>query len=277
MILLGDKSLKLEARLTDGGTVFYAAAGVSIPDPQNPDAGPDYRVPAWISIRPGRPIELLPALLTADLIPGQSRVYADANDWIVTHDARGPRRFVGNGFVTFLRKSDMAFSDFVGSDARGRWLFRKPAPVLASTLPATSLPATTTFLATLSEPDQSAIGHGKTFQVPAYPPTLIIDPLLPDPTPRLPVWVFSTAASVGWTRAGWPVAKNNSSYALHENDWQLLEENETMESKPEEVPPPVEPAAHDLRIHLAHLRCIHPPRDAAGHCTCHRACSHPFS
>ncbi|HZL36722.1 MAG TPA: hypothetical protein VFC78_15490, partial [Tepidisphaeraceae bacterium] len=33
MSLLGDKSLKLVARLADGGTVFYAPAGVAIPNP----------------------------------------------------------------------------------------------------------------------------------------------------------------------------------------------------------------------------------------------------
>jgi hypothetical protein len=149
--------------------------------------------------------------LTADLTPGQSKLYANSNDWIVTHDVRGPRRFVGNGFVNLLRKSEHPFSEFLGMDRRGRWLFRKPAAVSSTTAPLESAPE-----------------------------TLIIDPTLPDPTPRLPVWQFRTAETVGWTKADWPVAKNASAYALHETDWQLLDEKEPFFSKAEEAPPPVE-------------------------------------
>jgi hypothetical protein len=212
MALLGNKTLKLAARLSDGGTVFYAEAGVSIPNPDDPDAGPNYRVPAWISIRPGHPIELLPESFTADLVPGRSVLYANGNDWIVSNDQRGPRRFIGNGFVSLLRKSEHGFSQFVGLDRRGRWIFRTPRPDATATAPAVV--------------DEQ---------------TLIIDPTLPDPVPRLPVWVLNTADEVGWTKDGWPVNKKNSAYALEENGWQLVPEGQTIFEKPEDVPPQVEP------------------------------------
>ena len=168
MTLLGSKTLNLVARLADGGTVFYAQAGVSIPNLDDPDAGPQFRVPAWISsIRPGRAIELLPDALTADLTPGQSRLYANGNDWIVSNDLRGPRRFVGNGFVTLLRKSEHDFSEFAGLDRRGRWLFHKPAAQASTTQASATQPTTSP----ATQDDE----------------TLIIDPTLPDPIPRLPV------------------------------------------------------------------------------------------
>jgi hypothetical protein len=232
MVLLGNKTLNLAARLADGGTVFYAEAGVSIPYPDNPDAEPAYRVPAWISIRPGRPIELLPESMTSDLTAGQSRLYANGNDWIVTNDLRGPRRFVGNGYVTLLRKSEHDFSDFLGMDRRGRWLFRKPPGTHATTAPTATEPA-----ASSPPPVTSA----STMPSAKDDETLIIDPTLPDPTPRLPVWVLDIADEVGWTKAGWPVTKKNSAYALHENGWQVLNESEEIFDKPEDVPPQVEP------------------------------------
>ncbi|MDB5289252.1 MAG: hypothetical protein JWL69_493, partial [Phycisphaerales bacterium] len=222
MALLGDKSLKLAARLADGGTVFYAEHGVSIPNPQDPDAGPDARAPAWISIRPGRPIELLAPALTEDLIPGKSKLYAVGNDWIVTNDVRGPRRFVGNGFVTLLRKSEHGFSDFIGMDRRGRWIFRKPAADASASI-STTAPAT-------SPSDVASV-------------TLIVDPTLPDPIPRLPVWVFKTAETVGWDKAGWPVTKRASAYALHEEGWQLVDEKEEIFTRPDQVPPITDPTA----------------------------------
>ena len=56
------------------------------------------------------------------------------------------RRFVGNGLVNLLHKDEAGYSKLVGVDRRGRWLFRKPG-------------------------DNSE--------------TLILDPTLPDATPRL--------------------------------------------------------------------------------------------
>lgn len=220
MALLGNKALKSAAILSDGGAVFYAEAGVSIPNIDNPDAGPDYRVPAWISIRPGHAIELLGPVMTEDLIAGRSKLQVSGNDWIISSDARGPRRFVGNGFVPLLRKSEQAFSEFIGVDRRGRWLFRQPREVTPATAPATGPAAPAAGLAA----DSTA--------------TLVLDPSLPDPTPRLPIWVFNTADVVGWTKAGWPVAKKVSAYALHESGWAGVDDGEKIYTRADEVPPP---------------------------------------
>ena len=195
MKLLGGKSLTVAARLMDGGAVFYAPDGVEIPAAGNDSTS---QVPAWISVRPGEPIELLPPVMVADLKPGTARIWAVGDDWIVRSEIDGPQRFVGNGFVSVLRKDESAFDELVGIDRRGRWVLRKSS---ATTNPAAD-------------------------NAPA--PTLVIDPTLPDPMPRLPAWAFTTADSVGWDKAGWPVVKRVSAYALAETDWRLLESNERM-------------------------------------------------
>ena len=206
MTLIGDRKLRLAAHLSDGGTVFYADAGVSIADPDRPDDAPNAVLPAWISIRPGMPIQLLSGALITDVTPGKSKFDVIAGDWLVTTDVRGPRRFIGNALVQLLRKSESNFSDLIGEDRRGRWVFHKSAA--SATQPTTQ--------------DASSADA-----------TLIIDPTLPDPTPRLPVWVFRNAKSVGWDKDGWPVAQNQSSYALHEDGWRLIDEKETVYNSPE--------------------------------------------
>ncbi|HWE04784.1 MAG TPA: hypothetical protein VG326_20420 [Tepidisphaeraceae bacterium] len=222
MSLLGKRSLTVAARLSDGGTVFYAEAGVAILRADTLDAEPDYRVPAWIGIRPGDVFRPLPTTLTDELTPGVSVLHPNgephAEVWIVTGDGHGPREFVGNGFVNLLRKSERSFSVFVGIDRRGRWFFQKPIGRPSTTAASTS---------------PAGIGAE----------TLIIDPTLPDPTPRLPVWVFNTADTVGWTKEGWPVAKKGTAYALRENDWEAMDEKEPMFGGPQDVPAPIEISA----------------------------------
>jgi hypothetical protein len=199
MKLIGQKSMTVAARLGDGGSVFYIPDGVSFPVPEGE---PTVESPAWISVRPGRPIELLPTALTADLKPGESRIWAVGDEWIVSTDVRGPRRFIGNGLVTLLRSDESAFDELVGIDRRGRWLFKKSG------------------------------GDGG---------FLVIDPTLPDPTPRLPAWVFATAEAVGWDKDNWPVVKRGSAYALTESDWRLLGPTEKMLSAAD-LPPPLLPS-----------------------------------
>lgn len=199
MDLLGKKKLELVARLSDGGTVFYAAQGVSIPNKEDPDSGPEYRVPAWIAIRPGHAIEPLPPVLSNELSVEKCHIFSSGNDWIITDDIHGARRFVGAGFVKLLHKSERGFKEFVGVDRRGRWVFRKPGA---------------------TDSDES----------------LVLDPWMPDPTLRLPLWEFNTAETVGWTAQDWPVAKHGSAYALHEAEWQLLGDSDQIYTKAEQAP-----------------------------------------
>ena len=109
MSLLGDK-LQLVTRHRDGGVVLYAEAGVSI---ANPDGDPVNRVPAWLAIRPGRAVYLLPEVLVADANPATAQLIAvdgHDDDWVAVTDASGPRRFVGNGLVNLLHKDEAAYS-----------------------------------------------------------------------------------------------------------------------------------------------------------------------
>jgi hypothetical protein len=192
MKLLGGKSLTVADRLADGGAIFYAPDGVSIP---NPGGEAESQVPAWISVRPGEPITLLPESLTIDLKPEASRIWAIGDEWIARSNSGVPQRFVGNGFVDLLRKDETAFSELVGIDHRGRWIFRGDTPDSSSRNPSAAK-------------------------------FLVLDPTLPDPTPRLPGWTFTTADSVGWNKQGWPVVKRGAAYALTENDWRPVDAKE---------------------------------------------------
>ena len=203
MTLLGKRELKLINRLSDGGVVFYADQGVSIPES---DDQTSVTAPAWLSIRPGHYVELLPAAILVDLKPGSCNFDVVGDQWIVTSDARGPRLFYGNGTATILRKDELAFTQVVGMDQLGRWLFRKPQ----------------------SSNEQA-------------PETLVIDPHLPDPTPRLPVWQLAIAQTVGWDKDNWPVVQNGAAFALMESDWRGLDKDEKIYTRPDEIPPTTAP------------------------------------
>jgi len=182
MTLLPGK-VRVISRLEDGGALLVADAGVSVPN-NDPALPPIVTAPAYISIRPGVPVELAPAALVQDL-PPDARFDVAADEWIVTDDAHGPQRLLGNHLEPLLHKSEQQFSQFVGIDRKGRWLFRQPG--------------------------QST-------------PTLVLDPNLPDVTPRLAAWIDPVSCDVtGWDDGGWPVVmKNDSAWALHAEDWSPL-------------------------------------------------------
>ncbi|MGH7178899.1 MAG: hypothetical protein ACREJC_16100 [Tepidisphaeraceae bacterium] len=144
-------------------------------------------IPAWITIMPGRPIGLAWDALVSDLDPEKADVYCIGDEWIVSDDLRGPQRFAGNHLERILRKPFREFRVPVGIDRRGRWLFRK---------------------------------------TPGAVETLVLDPTLPDPSPRLPVWHYPVeAGAVGWTRDGWPVIKSGGAWVLDENGTRKLDES----------------------------------------------------
>ncbi len=148
----------------------------------------DLIAPAWLVLQPGRPITLAADDMVADLVPGMSRLDIVAGEFIVSDDVQGPRWWLANHFSEpLLKKSELEFKHIVGQDARGRWLFRK-------------------------SPDDIS-------------PTLIVDPTLPDPNPRLPVWRFPVPNGiVGWTPDGWPAIKSGGAWVLTESDWRPLDE-----------------------------------------------------
>lgn len=182
-------TLQTVSRHDDGGAVFYAEAGVSVPRESGP---PLRRVPAWIALRPGRAAEVLDEPFVRELKPDGCEIVARGSEWVVTGDAQGPRRWFGNGFVPLLRKDELAFSEWLGIDGRGRWLFRNPG-------------------------ERDA--------------TLILDPRLPNPTPRLPFWEYTTAHDFGWDAEDWPaVRRGGGEWSLREGGWKLLDpkKNEKM-------------------------------------------------
>ena len=182
MTLIPGKPLQTIARLRDGGGVFYADAGVSLPD------GPQHmRVvsPAFISIRPGRAVQLLPQALVQEFVPGRSRLVAEGDEWLLVDDVHGPQRFQGNHLQPLLRDDLVRYTELRGIDRRGRWVFHDPA-----------------------SPAQ----------------TLIIDRTLPDPTPRLPVWLYPVrGGNVGWTDEGWPAVERGDAWVLLEKGWRPID------------------------------------------------------
>ncbi|MGE5610430.1 MAG: hypothetical protein ACM359_14355, partial [Bacillota bacterium] len=221
---LVDAKMRVLSRYPDGGVLFYTEAGVQIP---RGDDQPLTIAPAWLSALPGDSIRLLSPDLVQDLNPARVRLAPCSSEWIVIDKARGPQRFLGGDLIPLLRKSERQFSQLVGIARGGRYVFRKPS------LSPTTQPTTQSF----------AQDDG---------PTLIIDPRLPDPKPRLPVWHidYPQSATVGWDKNDWPGAKQRSGWALGAKDWRILDsDTEQFYNSADQVPawPPL-PATHPARV-----------------------------
>lgn len=181
--------VRVIARSTGGAAMLLAESGVSIPAA---DDEPRIVAPAWLMLLPGRPIQLASDDLTRDFIPGKSEMTIIGRDIFVSDEAQGPRLWLSNHFSQpLLKKAHLAFArQIVGVDGRGRWLFRRH--------------------------------NGQAAQ------TLVIDPTLPDPTPRLPVWNYPVAGgTAGWTKEGWPAIKRGGAWVLTEKGWSVLDETKS--------------------------------------------------
>jgi hypothetical protein len=230
--------LRVAARLRDGGILLYTADGVAVPNPDGDE--PLREAPAWIAARPGLSVGVLPPALTQDATPDKPQVDVVGGRWVATTDARGPRLFGANLFRTLLRPADAEFTHVVGVDRRGRWLFRRPADVAAA----------------------ANAGLARPVAAPRPVSTLIVDPTLPDFTPRLPAWVFDNSAAdaaavnappagngppagdgaVGWDKDGWPAAREgNADLRLLETGWAPLPDGSQLLTEVPAVDVPVEP------------------------------------
>jgi hypothetical protein len=180
-----DYRLELVARSTGGGALFFDKAGVSV---INADGDPTLVAPAWISAVPGQPIHLLIGDAWADIIPREQRVIPMGDsDWLLWDEETGPHEIVGSlNFAAILKPEELQFSEFVGVDRNGRWLFHDPAE------------------------------HGG---------TLILDPTLLPVTPQLPVWKFTVPDQgvAGWDQQNWPAYRdtNGNIWMINEDGFHL--------------------------------------------------------
>ena len=206
MSLVPGGKVSIVARLRSGAAILYADSGVRMP-PAEGDETVHLVAPAWLMILPGRPIQLAPGGLVKDFLPGKTRIAIVGEEFIVSDNLQGPRWWLSNHFSTpLLKKSELEFRHLVGFDLRGRWIFR----------------------------------HSET----SDSPTLVIDPTLPDPTPRLPVWDYPVpGGTVGWTAADWPAIKRGGAWMLNDQGWVALDESkEKMVTDPDTILPATSPA-----------------------------------
>ena len=189
-MVLVDSELRVAARSSDGGVLLYSKGGVSV---INADGDQNLVYPAWISVRPGQPIRLMPGSVWGELTPGTKRFYGvSGGEWIMSDDGVGPQEAVGTFLMDpILHKSEIKYNELVGTDRRGRWLFREP---------------------------MHADGTRSTA-------TLVIDPTLPPVVPRLPVWAFKNAGKVGCDQHGWAAYEDRGSniWLITENGFELME------------------------------------------------------
>lgn len=210
---LVDGKMEVVSRYPDGGVLFHVPRGVSIPQGGQP---PVVVAPAWLTAFAGDSIRLVNAELVRDLDPAKVQLVPWQPEWIVLDDVHGPRRFLGGELVPLLRKNERQFSEFVGIAAGGRYVFKQRRLTAATSQPAT---------APMAKQD-------------ADEAVLIIDPRLPDPTPRLPVWTLSyPEGTVGWDKNHWPVAKQQSAFALGASEWRVLDDWDPFYRRREQVPP----------------------------------------
>lgn len=183
--------IKVLGRGDFGSVILYADAGVELPR-EDENTAPRIVNPAWIDIEPGKPIELLSPTITEELKAKRLEIQIVRGELFLNDEVQGPRWWLSNHFDPLLKPKDLQYRQVVGQDGRGRWLFRKNLSDAA--------------------------------------PTLIVDPTLPDPTPRLPVWIYKVEeGSAGWTADSWPAVKKGGAWALIKNDWHVLDETKDSE------------------------------------------------
>ncbi len=161
--------------------------------------------PAWLAIRGGA-IQRVSGQMLEEFDATRMQIRVQGDEWIIEHDADGPLRWMGNHFQKLLRPGEASFGRFVGIGSRNRWVFK------------------------------TADADG---------PTLILDPTLPDPTPRFPVWVVGMGSKVaGWNLQDWPTAQRGGTWTLMEASWTAMktEDVQTNFITALSAPKPAEPA-----------------------------------
>ncbi len=188
MTIVEDR-LQVISRQPDRTVLLYAPQGISTRNEQD-----ELNVvsPAWIAVGPQTGIRLLDPRMTHELHPEHTPLQWIKGDWIAGDSARGPRIWVGNEYLPLLDEAHREYVHVLGMDRSGRWLFSREQPRAAGMWP-----------------DRDV---------------LVLDRRLPDPTPRLPVWVWSVPnATAGWDKDGWPAMKSGSVFALDRDGWRIVD------------------------------------------------------
>jgi hypothetical protein len=114
--------LILKFRQRDGGMVFLAPQGVTIP---REGQEPAVVTPDYLAVRPGRRVQELPAAMVDALSKTPAIAAAMGDEWILATPDAGPQRFLPpDQLVPLLRPTERSFSRLVAVDSRGRWIFR---------------------------------------------------------------------------------------------------------------------------------------------------------
>ena len=155
----------------------------------------DTVTPAWLCLRSdGRLDRPLPANLITDQTPAAPTLLAFHDEWLVT-DATGVRRWNGVTFEPLVSGPERRFTQLLGVDRQGRWAFAAPHDCAAG--------------------------------------TLLVDPTLADPTPKLPAWAMTIVnGSVGWDDHDWPTIKRGDPWALQADHWEPLPAGDVMHEGP---------------------------------------------
>jgi hypothetical protein len=132
---------------------------------------PDIVNPAWLAMRSDGRMD---HPLSDALVKDQKPeacTLRAVHDEWLVIDEAGPRRLVGSLFEPLLLPAEKRFIDLVGMGTRHRWIFRDPVA-----------------------------GD-----------TLLIDPLIADPTPKLPAWVISVdKGAAGWDAEDFPAMSKDA-------------------------------------------------------------------
>ncbi|MGC4033856.1 MAG: hypothetical protein QM754_19410 [Tepidisphaeraceae bacterium] len=158
-------------------------------------------IPAFVLIRPGHFVEWRDSDAFGDFVPGRNAVQWVNGELLIGDPKLGPRRQVGLTLKPLLPPAFAAFDTVQGIDARSRWLLT------------------------------NSTKKGE---------SLLIDPSLPDTTPKLPIYTVAARDGAGRTAAGWPAVKRGDRlFVLDARGWHV--------DKPEAMlpPPPNLPAVFD--------------------------------
>ncbi len=172
-------------------------------------------IPAWISIRMDHYLERLPDALTNGFAVGQYQFQAVGSETLVIDPILGAKRWIGSKFITLFTKDLRHFDQFIGIDGNQRWIFRSS-----------------------SQPEK----------------TLVIDSSLPDPTPRLPIWMIEAPDGAGWTSTGWPAVMKDKkrTFVLGERGWRMIDEKtEQFQTTPPNLLPTVATDANGNRLEIS--------------------------